>query len=1380
MRNWTITRNRKKTGFIALRVEGGIFPPEFLNVIAAQEATNQSNHDYGLTRSFVLREELARYWRIANDLYANYTKGREQADLITNEVGIDGWLVPLFKKIFGFDDLVSTPPLVIDGHSFPITHLALGGSMPILFTTIQFELDRADLRFGSEGRRRSPHALMQDFLNASNDVRWGIISNGAKIRVLRNNPSLTRPAYVEADLNLIFSEQLYPDFATLWLIIHASRFRSADGKAASTIIERWRVEAHQTGERALEHLREGVKNGLLQLGNGFLQHPGNDYLQIALQEGQVAVQDYFQQLLRLVYRLLFLFTAEERNLLHISQATDDQRAIYEQGYSLAKLRDFAGKRRHYDHHDDLWQGLKILFGCLARGEQTLGLPALGGLFEENQCKILETGQISNKFLLEAIRSLGFFQTNGRLARVNYRDIGMEELGSVYESLLELHPQIDVNTRPWKFDFIERSNGEKKSTSERKLTGSYYTPAVLVNELIKSALEPVMADVIANSSGNPRKALLDLKILDPACGSGHFLLAAARRMATEIARLESGTDTPDEITRQHALREVVQHSIYGVDRNPLAVELCRTALWIETIEPSKPLTFLDHHIQCGDSLVGVLDPSILEKGIPNDAYKELIGDCKVICCSLRNKNRENRAMEGFVQGNLFDPDSLKSIAAVTADFDKMPEETLEDIASKRSAWEKVEENTTQKRIKLQADLFVAAFFAPKIKETLDRVPVTEDLYRVVLGIESRREVENFARELARKHRFFHWHVAFPEVMEKGGFDVVLGNPPWERIKLQEQEFFANRNPEIANAPNAAARNKLIEELKRSDVQAEKNMFFEFEQAKRHADASSQFIRTSGRYPLTGRGDINTYSVFAETVLQLVGPYGRAGIIVPTGIATDDTNKLFFEYLIEHGELVSMFDFENRQGIFPEIHRSYKFSLLTLHRKERVTTCSMDSQTRNAMEKIDHSLGAEFAFFCHEVSDLADTNRRFTLALEDFKLLNPNTRTAPIFRSRTDAELTKAIYRRVPVLIREDSGVVGNPWGIKFQAMFHMANDSHLFRTRADLEEQGYHLEGNIFVRDQEHFLPLYEAKMIHQFNHRFGDYLDQPRGSKSTQLPEILPERLANPHYRILPRYWIAEQEVDKRLADRWNRRWLLGWRDIARSTDERTVIASVIPRVAVSGKYPLIFPISPENIVLLVAALNSLSFDYCTRQKLGGTSLACFIMKQLPIFSPQSFDKPCPWSSTENIADFIRSRVLELTYTAYDLEPFARDLGYEGPPFLYDPERRFRLRCELDALFFHLYLPADSDGGWRRAIQEWAVVAESPGELGILKEFFPKPRDAVDYILDQFPIIRSNDEKRFGDYRTKQEILKIYDAMQERTFLGLEKSEGSSFKGIMQ
>ena len=1100
---------RRSRGFTALKIEGGILPPEFLQAVAALDAPRQTGADYGLSKSLAVKEELARYWRIASDLHGRYAERRPRQDLRATQVGVEDWLVPFLRSVLGYDDLTAADSVVREDRVFSLTHRACGGAVPLLLVTHEFDLDRADPRFGHDGRRQAPHGMMQEYLNAEDDALWGMVSNGSKLRILRDNPSLTRPSCIEADLDLVFAEELYPDFAALWLVAHATRLRPAADKPSSCIIESWRAKAHETGERVRENLRDGVTDSLRRIGNGFLQHPSNVKLREALEGGALTPERYFQQLLRLVYRLLFLFTAEERNLLHTPEATDEQRAVFADGYALSRLRERALRRRHYDRNQDLWRGLQITFRALAESAPGLGLPALGGLFRADRCPDLDDAAIANEHLLEAVRTLAFFRSDRSLARINYRDMDTEELGSVYESLLELRPVIDVDASPWTFTFTGDGNGKRAKGSDRKLTGSYYTPPSLVSELVKSTLDPVVAEAIAARPEDPRAAILALRIVDPACGSGHFLLAAARRLAAEIARIESGADTSDEATRQHALREVVQHCIYGVDRNPLAVELCKTALWMETIEPGKPLTFLDSHILRGDSLVGILDPEIMARGIPGDAYKPLTGDDKAVCRDIKKRNRQPK------QEDLFDQDAVLEVAVAGIDLDAMPEETLDEVERKRAAWESALRDDTRTREALRANLFVGAYFAPKIHETLQIVPQTQDLQRLGSHVPRRRGVEALVQKLAGTHDFFHWHLAFAEIMQNGGFDAVLGNPPWERIKLQEQEFFALRSPEIAAAANKAARDHLIRQLNRDDASpAEKALFIEFETAKREAEAASQFARTGGRFPLTGVGDLNTYAVFAETFLHLSNPRGRAGMTVPTGIATDHSTKAFFEHIVTRKRLVSLFDFENREKVFPGIDSRIKFSLLTLSGKD------------NPVPE------AEFAFFLHQAEQLKEAERRFTLSTDDFLLFNPNTRTCPIFRTKRDMEIARKMYKRAGVFWREANGSQPeeNPWGVKFSTMFHMSNDSGLFRTRAELTDDGWELDGNVFVRGDERYLPLYEAKLFHQYDHRFATFEGvSGRDIRNGNARPMSAGKKFDPGTVAVPRYWVPEMEVAERL-----------------------------------------------------------------------------------------------------------------------------------------------------------------------------------------------------------------------------------------------------------
>jgi hypothetical protein len=541
---------------------------------------------------------------------------------------------------------------------------------------------------------------------------------------------------------------------------------------------------------------------------------------------------------------------------------------------------------------------------------------------------------------------------------------------------------------------------------------------------------------------------------------------------------------------------------------------------------------------------------------------------------------------------------------------------------------------------------------------------------------------------------------------GGFDIVLGNPPWERIKIQEKEWFATHRPDIANAANAAQRQRMISTL----VHESPELYRVFKEDQRQATGESHIVRDSGRYPLCGRGDVNTYAVFAESVRLIIKPTGRVGCIVPSGIASDDTTKFFFRDLMESHTLASLYSFENEEFIFPAVHHATKFCLLTVSGMQRLQQV------------------ADFVFFARQTTNLQDEERHFSLSATDIALLNPNTRTCPIFRSKRDMELTKAIYERVPVLQKE-SPPEENPWGIKFFTMFHMANDSHLFHSREQLEKVGWKLKGNIFYKNEEQCLPLFEGKMIRHFDHRFGTYEGQTQAQANQgKLPELGEQEHANPFLLSMPQYWIHESDFPSIMLDR--RKNFLVFRDIARSTDTRTAIFCITPVVVFNNKLPIILTQLEYNreIAYLASYTSSFVFDYVTRQKLGGTNMSLFILKQLPVLPPSQYTTICHWDNRVSLADWIWPRVLELTYTAWDLEPFAKDCGYDGPPLRWDDERRFLLRCELDAFHFHLY--------------------------GIA-------RDDVDYIMDTFSIVKRKDEEQHNEYRTKRVILEIYDEMQK-------------------
>jgi hypothetical protein len=1304
-------RTRSRNLFTTVHTEGGLLPADLLARIVQgnKQLDGLTPAAYHLADTERLAEAVGRSWTRLRQVWAAFRESLAKLpenDLATS-LTRERWLLILFQEL-GYGRLQTARDLAVDGQSYPISHL--WQRVPLHLVGARVELDSRTP--GAAGAARmSPHGLVQDFLNKSDDHSWGFVSNGRRLRLLRDNASMTRQAFVEFDLDAMFTGEVYPDFALLWLVAHQSRLEGE--KLEDFWLERWAREAREIGTRALDALRGGVEEAIRALGRGFLAHPKNTALKAALRSGALGTQDYYRELLRLVYRLIFLFAAEDRRLLFAPSAPIEAKDRYARHYSTERLRRIAERMRG-SRHGDHWEALQMVMGFLGSDEgcPSLALPALGSfLWSRDAIGHLSDTQLANVDLLDAVRALSFTSHEGVRRPVDYKSIGAEELGSVYESLLELHPVIDAD-RP---EFtLSTAAGH-----ERKTTGSYYTPDSLVQCLLDSALDPVLDE--AARKPNAEQAILALKVCDPACGSGHFLIAAAHRIARRLASVRTGDVEPSPDAVRAALRDVIGHCIYGVDLNPMAVELCKVSLWLESIDPGKPLSFLDHRILVGNSLLGAT-PALIEKGIPDVALEPIEGDDKVIARELKRRNREER--EG--QGQLFSDIAAEAtplyggLEHKHSEIDALDDRNVAGVRGKERRFRDLRESSEYAKAKLLADAWCAAFVWRKTREAPPAV--THRVFQRLLDQPDlvlaavRAETARIASVLA----FFHWHLEFPEVFRvatgrapeneqagwSGGFDAVLGNPPWERIKLQEQEWFAERAPAIADAPNAAARRRLIEALPSTEPALHRSYL----EAIRAADAESVLVRSTGRFPLCGRGDVNTYTVFAETMRCLIGPRGRLGCIVPSGIATDDTTKVFFQDIMDAGSLVTLYDFVNDAGLFPGVgHGRFKFCLLTL----RATTALAG---RSA---------AEFAFQLSRVDDLRDSERVFELSAQDIALLNPNTRTCPVFRTRRDAEVTKAIYRRVPVLIKEGPPEE-NHWGTRIRTrLWHMSEDAAHFRTLSDLERESWTRSGNSFERRGVRYVPLYEAKMVHQFDHRYGDYADHPAGSENTSLPDVALQRLVDPSYAPSPRYWVPADEVEARLNELWQRPFLLGWRDICRSTDERTLIASVLPRYGCGDKFLLMFPeVDSCLTACLLANLNAIALDFVARQKVGGSSMKAFTMRQLPVLPPRSFAGAGTWCDPDSLRDWICSRVLELVYTAHDLAPFARACGFDGPPFRWDPERRFQLRCELDAAFFHLY--------------------------GL-------SRDDTAYILDTFPIVRRNDEAKYGSYRTKTRILELYD-----------------------
>ena len=1456
-------------GFDTLRLEGALLLPDLLEKAAQGQASCQQPEDYHVPRGFTLQEEIGRAFRIAQAQWKAFSAGFERIDLDAT-ASARAFAGEFLRDALGYPDTRSTPPRAVGERSFPVT-LQAASNVPVVVAPPTLDLDDPDPAFAPSGggaRKKSPFQLLQEYLNAEPAALWGLATNGRKLRLARDAATLTRPSFIEFDLETMLGQARYPDFAALWRLLHASRAT----RSPEAIWETWRSDGQREGARVREGLRSGVEAALVILGEGFLKHPANEPLRRALIAGELKRQAYFEELLRLVYRFIFLFAVEERSLLHPaddSPAATTARRIYEQGYSAKRLRERCLRRVARDAYDDLWQAQLIVFRALATGKPRLALPALGGLFAPGQCPYLDAASLSNRALLEAIRSLRWSQASGTVAPVDYRNMGPEELGSVYESLLELVPDPDPHARTFAFENAS-AEGDTKGNA-RKTTGSYYTPDSLVQELIKSALDPVIDARLASQPDRPIEALLGITVVDPACGSGHFLLAAARRLAERLAALRAPEGAVRAQDYRHALREVITHCVYGVDRNPMALELARFALWLEGFEQGRPLGFLDHHLVCGDALIGITDVAQLAHGIPDAAFKPLSGDDKTLCKALAKENKEG--LKAFARrkadANLLLALERDSLLAERAALEAMPDDTLAQQAAKDAAWKRYFAQERASRLQQAADFFVGSFLSPKVVlQDVEHTPTSHNLYlalftdRAPEELVQAKQADRLARatQRAREARVLHWPLAFVQVFSKGGFDCVLGNPPWERIKLQEEEFFAAENPLVAQARNKAERSQRIEwlaqgmlarhlhpELEHAPDEAakEKETHARFIAARRMAEAVSIFAHLKadegGRYPLTGVGDVNTYALFAETFDKVIGRCGRAGFIVPSGIATDDSTKRFFGHLVEDRRLVSLFGFDNAKRVFPAVHPDTPFSLVTLGEGEAEV---------------------QLAHYILGIDELSDERRRFALGAQDFELINPNTRTCPVFRSRKDAELTKKIYTCVPVLIREarNGEPEVNPWGLRFSTMFHMSNDSHLFASEPTADR-----------------LPLYEAKMIHQYDHRWATYRGDGGVDASVDVP---PADKQDPAFTVRPRYWVEAREVYLRTAalpkmlltalrernrpaivlavarllfaewlskrfrsvdnamqhlypewcafveaqpfaqrlaptqlglcadnppcltplsshylptaaidalktvpresTAWHAvdrgalaalldlprtlpvvldaapplnggdeaedfaeglleqavpKWFCGFRGITNATNERTVIAAVFPRAGVGNSLPLILfdqaTATDKLVAVLVANLSAICLDFAARHKIGGANFNFFIAKQLPVLAPQSY----------NDADlvFIVPRVLELIYTAHNLQPWAKALGRDGLPFPFDPDRRARLRAELDAYYARLY-------GLTR--EDLCYILDPASVMG------------NDYPSETFRVLKQNEEREFGEYRTQRLVLEAWDALE--------------------
>ena len=1199
-------------------------------------------------------------------------------------------------------------------------------------------------------RAGTPHGQILRYLSTAEtasdgSIRWGILTNGGVWRLYDYHARPRASGYFEADLAKLLEPGNEDGLRVFHLLFRRDSFTPQKG-AAKTFLEAALAEGRRYEERVAQDLSGVVFERVFP-----------NLVQAVADATDKSLAEVREAALIFLYRLLFVLYAEDRGLLPVNDTRYDD-------YGLRKRvrDDIAGRMAdgdtfsatasiYYDH-------LVTLFRLIDKGDTSIGLPPYnGGLFSSETALLLEEARLSDAATAPIIYDLSH-TASGERRFVNYRDMSVQQLGSIYERLLEHEPVRDADGK-----IVVRPN-----PYARKDSGSFFTPQELVDLIVERTLKPLaeerlkaFEDKAAELKNqrrpkaqrkaellklDPAEAVLNLKVLDPAMGSGHFLVTAVDFLSDYVAELieqvpavpewrDAGYASPlvkrvatirkeilqrakeadwvmdeSQLTDQAIIRRMVlKRCIYGIDKNPLTVELAKVSLWLHSFTVGAPLSFLDHHLRCGDSLVG------LRVGDATDDLHRLGG--MFASSAIAGAENATEGMQSIEEMSDADVAEVRESAALFHLVEQKTAELrglLDSLCGLRwfTAGMKQKERAEFERplarmLGLQpADAFKLLTSAPK---DVGDIPPDCD----AIAWEEYVELWHKARSIADREGFLHWEVAFPGIWRdwqstcpQGGFDAVIGNPPWDRIKLQEVEWFATRDPELALAPTAAARQKGIQRLRKQGSP----LAAEFDEAKKRADRLGEAIRASGHYPLLSGGDINLYSLFVERAMNLIKPNGFVGLLTPSGIYADKTAARFFQSVSTSGRVGGLFDFENRRlgtdlpPFFPDVDSRFKFCALIFGGEER---------------RFDE---AKCAFFLHDTKEIHDDDRCFPLTPSDFTRVNPNTGTAPIFRTSRDAEITRRIYERHPVLVDRSGNEERKVWPVKYTTMFHMTNNSHLFRTAEQLNAEGFYpVEGNHWKKGKELYLPLYEGKMVQAYDHRAASVVVNPENlNRPAQPRDATQEEHANPKWLPEHQYWVPASECG------WTSmsNWVLGFKEITAPTNVRTFIAALFPVVGFGNKVPILKPeTSDRDEWLLAANLNAMSFDFVTRQKVQGQTLNLFIVEQLPVIAPADYD--CPFGAA-TARDLVRDHVLRLTYTAHDMAPFARDLGYNGKPFVWDEEERRHLRARLDALYFHLY--------------------------GLTKE-------DVEYILDTFPIVRKEDEAAFGYYRTRDLILAYMNAL---------------------
>ncbi|MCY7315728.1 MAG: Eco57I restriction-modification methylase domain-containing protein [Rubrivivax sp.] len=1247
-------------------------------------------------------------------------------------------------------------------------------------------------------------------------VKWGVLTNGGVWRLYWQDARSRAEEFLELDLagfldvsgvqaelddiepahglklffllfnRAAFLTQAWDSDARSFHAYARAEARAYEEKVSADLGRRVFDDIFPTLAQALARGDLEAKKEPVGYGSGTRQRYTREYL-----------DEVREATLILLYRLLFLFYAEDRRLLPVG---DERYRAYSVRALRERVRDDidAGKALS-SKRTNIWRDLQGAFWLIDEGDDTIGIPAYnGGLFNRGRSLLLERTRVPDAVLAPIIDALSRRTEDLLRGWINYRDLSVSHLGSIYERLLEYQLQHEVKPADLHYSpEVDRVLAVPASFA-RKVSGSYYTHDDLVQLILRESVGLLVAERVATfdkqvdawkrkgslnppewdrlDAADPASTILELKVCDPAMGSGHFLMAlvdfladrvleaataaqqrvaeqpwaahlvergrpwespllarlAAVRQAIKAQAKEHGWAVADaQLDDRHIVRRMVlKKCVFGVDKNAMAVELAKTALWLHTFTVGAPLSFLDHHLKHGDSLHGERLPAVQQQ---MGALGLLFQQAELQRLELAASNLQQVA--DFTDVDIAEAQLSQRLAEEAQEQVAPIHELLDFWRAMRwlaPGW------PVDKAAKLRklGDEALRSALQPLLDPTRNLVATLAA--GTVEGdgadVEVARALLKQVQALAVEESFFHWWTAFPTAFagKDPGFDAVIGNPPWDRIKLQEVEWFAERAHDIAAQPRAADRKALIAAMQKKNAP----LADEYARASVRAEANARVLANSGDYPLLGGGDANLYSLFVERAQALTKPQGVIALLTPSGIAADKGASVFFRGIATTRRLGALFDFENRKVFFPDVDTRFKFCTLVFGGPSRTferTRC---------------------AFFLRSVAELEQGQRTLALAAKDFALINPNTGAAPIFRTQRDADITMRMYGTHPILIRhggvsQSRGQLpdAKTWPVQYARMFDMTNDSSLFKVSRELSALGFEPAPLGRWRKEAHeALALYEGKMVQMYDHRAADVVVNPANLKrAAQQESVHSAEKQSPDRYPKPQYWILRDKIPKAIA----LDYCLAYKSVTSPSNVRTMIAAVLPACGTGNSMAMLLPAVggeaayPRSLALLLANMNAMAYDFALRQKVQGQNLNWFIVEQSCVVAANRFDDPLPPAFTQHlrevglmnghhptpsIADFVLPQVLALSYSAHDLAPFARDLGYVDdsgvvlPPIRWDEEERRGRLSALDALFFWLY------------------------GLGL---------DDAAYVMNTFPIVRQQDETAVGRYRTGDDVLAL-------------------------